>query len=40
MELDPVFVQTIIKRYYEVTNGKKEILSLTRNLDINDILNE
>lgn len=40
MELDPVFVQTIIKRYHEVTNWKKKILSLTRDLDINNILNE
>lgn len=33
MELDPHFVQVIIKRYYEVTNGKKEIECLNRDLD-------
>jgi len=40
MELDTVFVQTIIKRYYEVTNWKKEVLCLNRKLDINKILND
>ncbi len=40
MELDPVFVQTIIKRYYEVTKWKKEITCLNRNLDINKILDD
>ena len=40
MELDTVFVQTIIKRYHEVINWKKEVLCLNRKLDINKILND
>ena len=40
MELDPVFVQTIIKRYYDITNGKKEVICLNRSLDVNKILND
>jgi len=40
MELDPIFVQTIIKRYHDVTKWKKEIRCLNKNLDINLILND
>lgn len=35
MELDPTFVQVIIKRYYDVTNGKKEIKCLNRKINLN-----
>lgn len=40
MELDTVFIQTIIKRYCDVTNWKKEMLCLNRKLDINKILDD
>ena len=40
MELDSTFVQTIIKRYHDTTNGKKEIICLNRKLDINEIIND
>jgi len=40
MELDPKYIQTIIKRYHNYTNGHKEIKCLNRDLDINQILND
>jgi DNA modification methylase len=40
MELDPTFVQTIIKRYYDITNGTKEIRCINRDLDINYIVHD
>lgn len=33
MELDPEYCQTIIKRFYNVTNGSKEIKCLNRKID-------
>ncbi|NDK09769.1 DNA modification methylase [Candidatus Gracilibacteria bacterium] len=35
MELDPLFVQVIIKRYYDVTKSKKEIGCVNREIDFN-----
>jgi DNA modification methylase len=38
MELDPHFVQVILKRYHEVTNGLKEITCINRKIDISKIV--
>lgn len=38
MELDPKFVQTIIKRFYDYTNGKQKIDCLNRTFDLREIL--
>lgn len=40
MELDTKYVQVIIKRFYDVTQGKKEIKCINRDLDITLITNE
>lgn len=39
MELDPVYIEVILKRYHDYTKGNKEIKCLNRDLDINPILN-
>ena len=39
MELDPKYVQVIIKKYNDVTKSKKEIKCINRSLDINLITN-
>ena len=38
MELDPIFIQTIIQRYFDVTNWSKEIECLNRNLNLSFLL--
>jgi len=38
MELEPHFVQVIIKRYHNYTQGKREITCLTRDLDLSPLL--
>lgn len=38
MELDPKYVETIIKRFYEYTNWQQKIECLNRRLDLSDIL--
>lgn len=37
MELDPKFMETIIRRYYDYTDGQKEIKCLNRKIDISTI---
>jgi DNA modification methylase len=38
MELEPHFVQVIIKRYHNYTKGKREISCLNRDLDLTPLL--
>jgi len=38
MELDEKYIQVILKRYYNYTNGEKEIKCLNRDLDLSSIL--
>lgn len=38
MELDPKYIQVIIKRYHQFTNWNKEIKCLNRDLDVNQII--
>jgi DNA modification methylase len=39
IELDPKFVQVIIKRFYDVTGGTKEIKCLNRDFDFSFLSN-
>jgi hypothetical protein len=34
MELDPKYIEVIIKRYHQYTDGKKEIKCLNREIDL------
>lgn len=38
MELDGKYIETIIKRFYEYTNGQQKIECLNRNFNISLIL--
>lgn len=38
MELDPKYIQVILKRYHDYTKGQKEIKCITRELDLSPIL--
>ena len=39
MELDPVYIEVILKRYYDYTKWQKDIKCINRDLDLNIILN-
>jgi DNA modification methylase len=39
MELDPVYIEVILKRYHDYTKWAREIKCLNRDLDLNSILN-
>jgi DNA modification methylase len=40
MELEPHFIQVIIKRYHNYTQGKRQITCLTRDLDLSPLLHD
>jgi DNA modification methylase len=39
MELDPIYIEVILKRYHDFTKGNKEIKCLNREIDLSPILN-